>query len=256
MNIPVGTIDPFHNIMEPIPRPKKGFRPEVTSLTGIRSNFCLWVDAAKNKNLSRNQCLVMMRLWGCTCDRCIDGNFSECKLSPEFSPVILEAKPANSLAKTRSTRAINSDARRKSARQARVDDYLAVENPNKMEVCKFWLARVSKAAHQHRGGTVVKNGVNLVNAGYYIDIHVFKPKKVGGAILFEWDRDPYGAGTSSWTVDAECVLMALPKSSVVSVGRRSTRTGNSGIDAYELKEITSDVYEKVMEHYLGKLAEL
>lgn len=129
VNIPVGTIDPFHNIMEPITRPKKGFRPEVTSLTGIRSKFCLWVDAAKNKNLSRNQCLVMMRLWGCTCDRCIDGNFSECKLSPEFSPVILEAKPANSLAKTRSTRAINSDARRKLARQARVDDYLAVETP-------------------------------------------------------------------------------------------------------------------------------
>ena len=98
--------------------------------------------------------------------------------------------------------------------------------------------------------------MHFVNGGYFIEIHVYKPKFVGGKVRFEWDRNPCGAGTSAWTVDAESVIFCLPSGSVQSVGRRSRRTGHQGQDAWELKQISDELFDTVMDNYYGKLAEL
>lgn len=100
--------------------------------------------------------------------------------------------------------------------------------------------------------------MKFVDKGYYIEIHVYKPKrkKVTDQFRFEWDRDPCGSGTSAWMVDAESVIYCFPQDSVKSVGRRSARTGNTGQDAWEMKEISDELFDKVMENYYGMLAEL
>jgi hypothetical protein len=77
-----------------------------------------------------------------------------------------------------------------------------------------------------------------------------------GTFNFQWDRNPYGSGTSAWMVDAESVIFCLPEGSVTSVGRRSARTGNAGQDQWEMKQISDELFEEVMENYYGMLGEL
>ena len=251
--------DPFNNISGPITRPSKANRNDISDLKGIRSHFCFLVENGTNNTLPQNKCRVQMRPLSCSCENCLAFDFSQCRNKNYFSDdtsYILESVSTANFAKTRSTRAIDSAIRRKQARSARIGDFVACENPDKNDRCKFWLAKVVKAATQHRGASKTENGVHFVKGGYFIEIHVYKPKFVCGKVRFEWDRNPYGSGTSAWTVDAESVIFCLPSGSVQSVGRRSQRTGHQGQDAWELKQISDELFDTVMDNYYGKLAEL
>ena len=254
-------IDPFAHISGPIRRPEKGRRKQVSNLKYIRSHFSFLVEATRNRKLKNNQCHIQMRFLSCACRNCSNFDFKQCTNKMGFSDsnsYILEATGGSEPTKTRTTKAIDSDKRRKLARVAVPGQFLAVENPDKSDPCKFWLAKVQGRAFQHKGASKVVNGVRFVDKGYYIEIHVFKPKmsRMDGTFNFQWDRNPYGSGTSAWMVDAESVIFCLPEGSVTSVGRRSARNGNAGQDQWEMKQISDELFEEVMENYYGMLGEL
>jgi hypothetical protein len=97
-------------------------------------------------------------------------NFSQCSSGFHFSDdnsFILESKSAADFARTKSTKVIDSAKRRKLARSVKVGDFLAVENPDKANACKFWLAKVQKPAAQHHGAQKKVNRVTFVKKGYY-----------------------------------------------------------------------------------------
>ena len=100
---------------------------------------------------------------------------------------------AADFAKAKSTKVNDSAKRRKRTRSVKVGDCLAVKNSDKANSCKFWLAKVQKPAAQHHGAQKKVNRVTFVKKGYYIEIHVYKPKLVVGEFNFDWDRDPCGA---------------------------------------------------------------
>lgn len=156
-----------------------------------------------------------------------------------------------------SSRDKESRIRRDRSLTVEKDEWVAVENPDQFPICAVWLAKVIEPGYRYEGKDKTEDGVKLRKGHFYIQLHVYKPVSVKSklGVAFKWDPSPHGTrGSSSWIVDAECVVKTKLK--VSNFNRQSSRINNEGKDAYELKIIDPTQFKDVMANWRGKLSEM
>lgn len=218
-DIDINSCDSEFVIHAAVRRPKS--KPQITAITGIRSNFSF--KAMTGKRLS-------MRQLSCHCDPCLAGKQNACnnKEAGAWNTILMVKRPG---ATAVTQRALVSKARRALALQCQVNDFVALESNDDADGFQFWLARVQKVAFKHEGKRHVKDGVDVRPGGWYITVVMYERFPLSSEHTFKTCED-------EWTIDCEGVVLVGVAYTVCDRGRpakvpKTVRLANEEIERIE-----------------------
>ena len=206
-------------LLDKITRPRN--KPTVTNVKGIRRNFCFYFAA--------NNFLVVREL-SCRCKECMEGKFKDCEneyVASDHEHTVQEGRSIkmsitypSSVARSRSSRAAVSAARKTMAREAEVGTIVALQaNEAGEQGYSFTLAKVVEKAFEYRRGMdfcakSVRLGVKKKVGGTYIKVTEMLRDSANPTTFMFGKREE-----NTFTFDAEAVVKNNVSVSVLSQKR-------------------------------------